>query len=224
MTTHGILLRRRCNWTLSVLGGVALGLTAVFRRGWSEYYLLALFLLTGLLLAMIAHDASRKRARWRRHWWVLMALFVAAASAKTMPYYRVFVGWLRRWDSGTGLPISSIILAAIILSVAAGVGYYFLSFLAALPQHLRTGFVTAGILFLFGEVVLEAVSRHYCVLYSSRSTPYAIADFFENLFSMAGLIFFIDRLMLVLGADGSRRRIPSPGQISAERIGRLSIR
>lgn len=195
------IIRRRLDWILAGLGGAILCLAAILRRNWSSDYVLALCVVAALILAWIARDAAARKDTWWTHWWALTALFLLAISVKALPAARAAAHWVRRLD------VPPFVLAAAGLCVAAGAGYYFLRFLAALPARLRAGFLAAGALCLLGEFGLERISQHYCELYGSRSASHAVADLFENLFAMAGLILFIDRLLLVLA---ERRRPPVP--------------
>jgi hypothetical protein len=166
------------------------------------------------LLFVVARRSGVRRDGLARYWWTLTALFVLMVLVKIFPIYRDLVARLRALDDEhAGLQRSSTILFAIASTLALTCGFYFWGFLARLPPRLRWALLAAGGIFLFGSIGMEGIGEWIWGLYhSSRSIPYVAADFFEEVFEVAGLIVFIHALVGELGADSI------PPARSADRI------
>lgn len=116
-----------------------------------------LMLAASALLAIIAADTQRSAGRFRRHWWILSALFFYMSADETASIHEMFN------RAGRALPIAADglldapwVIFGTAAALVVGIGY--LKFLAHLPPAMRWGFVLAAACFLGGALGVEMFS------------------------------------------------------------------
>jgi len=162
-----------------------------------------------VLLAVCWRSAGQAS---RKYWWTLTAFFGLAAVVKVTGSMGRFSRALRSLDSGSGWygwAPSSLILVAIQAMLACGLGYFFLKWVQSLDTPVRWRMLLGGAVFVAGAVGAEAMTEWLWSVYGPASIQYVLADGLENALEAAGLIVFVDGLLIQCATDTRRRWQPA---------------
>jgi hypothetical protein len=176
---------------------------------------------SGLLL-LIAEASRRKGARDVLAWAVLAALFAAISVDEIAMIHEAVGSKVSDLTQATGfLRYAWVIPAMVVVPV---VGALFLPFLGRLSKRRRFQFVSAGVIYVTGALVMEMVGAKTSEgmaaapgtsLYSATEkmiTPaYAVCFHLEELLELVGIALFnsalVEHLAGLLGSDGLRIRV-----------------
>ena len=169
-----------------------------------------LFLSCALALAVITVLKRLAGNRWTAHWGLLAVIFAFLGWDEITEVHERFIEPMRRVFELEGIFFFGwIIPAGIALAIFAIV---FLRYVLALPDQLRTRFVLAGIIFVTGALVLEAVGGwYYERIDQNADMLYVTVATIEETLEMVGLILFLHALLTYLSELLASRRIALGG-------------
>jgi len=156
-------------------------------------------------LALVARAQSLSGARHRRRWWVLSAAFLLVSADE-------IVGLHERsnalFDFGGVLSFGWVVLGA---AATALLGIVCAPVLSDLPRSIRRRFIAAGILYVFGALVMELPLGYWMARTGSGDLTYALIDCVEESLEILGATVLLDALLEHLGArHGALRVVGTP--------------
>jgi hypothetical protein len=166
----------------------------------------ALFAISGVAILAVCVRTFKQPSG--RYWLVLTALFGAASLAKITGSVARFEDRLRVLDSDpawNGWQMSSLVIVTAQAILAVALGLFFVKWILSLEPLVRRRILAGGVVFLAGAVGMEAVTEWLWSVAGPTSLSYLVADWLENGAEAAGLIVFLDGLLVQL-ASGSARR------------------
>jgi hypothetical protein len=165
-----------------------------------------LFAVTGIVLVAVCVRTFGQPTG--RYWLVLTGLFTVAFLAKVSGSVARFEDGLRALDAGpswNGWAMSSLVIVALQAILAVALGLFFVKWVLSLAPPVRQRILIGGAVFLAGAVGMEAATEWLWSVSGPTSLLYVLADWIEDSAEAAGLIVFLDGLLVQL-ASGSARR------------------
>lgn len=145
-----------------------------------------------VLLALIAVAKRTDRDHWR-HWAGLAIIFVYLSMDEGAVIHEIVADSLQNTLTLTGyLTFGWQIIAAPLLIVF---GIVYLRFLRQLPARTRNLFVLAGLIYVGGALIVEAISANQYALDGSITIPYLAIATIEETGEMLGISLFIYALL-----------------------------
>jgi hypothetical protein len=103
-------------------------------------------------------------------------------------------------NSWAGSLTSSVVAFVAATLLVAFLALYFVRWVCTLKPPVRTLIIAAGTLFCGGAIAMEAVTEWWWVTYGSASLPYVFGGLVEESLEAAGLIVFIQALLIELSS------------------------
>ena len=157
-----------------------------------------LLIAAGLLTVLArAHRDDRREARY---WAVLAVGFFLMSADEAIGLHEKLAPPVREL---LGERARGVFYFPWVIPAAAGVGalgIYFVPFVLKLPQPTRAGFVFAGVLFVGGAVVVEALEGRYVEAHGSENLGFHGYVVVEETMEMTGIWVFIRTLLGRLAA------------------------
>lgn len=150
----------------------------------------ALFVSAAGLSLLIAAETGTNIGYWRG----LAAIFTFLSIDEMTSLHERLIDPMRDFLGTTSGPLyyAWIVPGAAFVFVIALV---YLGFWLHLPPRTRILFVVAGVLFLGGVVVMEAIGGNYVSLYTDQDVTYALMAVFEEALEFAGVLVFVYALL-----------------------------
>jgi len=126
---------------------------------------------------------------FKLHWLGLSVIFFVLASDEMLVFHEQSITPLRNLLGTSGFLYLAWIIPAGILLVIFFFTYY--KFLFSLPANTRTKFIIAGIIYVTGAVVMEAIGSKILSDQGQNNLFYAIITNIEELLEMVGIVLFI---------------------------------
>jgi hypothetical protein len=161
----------------------------------------SILLVAAMLLAVIA-SAHRRQGGGSGLWWLLSLIFVLLSLDEIAQLHELSIRPLRDHFHTAGLLYYPWILPAGLCAATVAVGYS--RFLIALPRRTCRLFVTSGVVYVLGALVVEALSADQASLHGEHTPIYHAIITVEELLEMAGVVLFIYALLDYMGRQFSR--------------------
>jgi hypothetical protein len=180
------------------------------------WYATLLLFLAAVLLAFIAASKSRSKAPYAAHWIGLSLIFLYLSMDEGAVIHEIFSDPLQaRFNTSGYLTFAWVIVYVPLLIVFA---LLYLRFLFHLPPRTRNLFILAGLLYVGGAVVIEAISANRYSIDGVTFAYLAIATV-EELCEMLGVVVFIYALLSYLSEAGTTAELhfaaPPPTAVSS---------
>lgn len=197
----------------AVLGALGLGVEAAYHRLRREslrplvaffslsfehnlptWYASSLLLACAVALGAVATRVGREPgAPFRRHWWGLAVIFAYMSLDEAVCLHENLGGLLALHGV---LYFSWIVPAAALLALF---GLSYLRFVARLPPGTRRRFVTAGLVYVGGALVMELPLGFWAERAGDDNFVYAAIDWVEEMLELAGASLFLLAVLRHLG-------------------------
>ncbi len=158
------------------------------------WYSTLLLFSSAVLLAFIAAIKRKHKEPYAAHWIGLSILFLYLSMDEGAAIHEIFVDPLQAAFNTTGYLAFAWQIVFVPLVVIFALLY--LKFLFHLPTRIRNLLILAGVLFVGGAVVVEAISANRWYLDGGVSFPYLAIATVEELCEMLGVVVFIFALLL----------------------------
>lgn len=157
------------------------------------WYASLLLFMASVLLFFIAAVKRRKRERYTGHWLGLGFIFLYLSVDEGAVIHEIFSDTLQaRFATSGYLTFAWIILFVPLVIV---IGLLYLRFLWHLPPPIRNLFIVAGVLYVGGAVVIEAISANQYDTGGGVTFPYLAIATVEETMEMLGVVVFIFALL-----------------------------
>lgn len=157
------------------------------------YFSSLILLGDGILLALIG-CRYKTLGKKHLHWLGLSFVFVFLALDEMIQIHEQLRAPMAKLFNTTGILYYAWFIPYLIIVAILGIAYF--KFMMRLPKHILKLFILAGFLFIFGAVVMEAISGLYEVKYGESDTlAYYVMTTFEELLEMSGAIIFFYALL-----------------------------
>lgn len=167
-----------------------------------------LLLVAAVLLARIAADASRGNGA-AHYWWVLAAGFALMSIDEVAMVHELFNDPQRISSASRSSPLLTYTWVVPYALLVAGLGIYFVRFLALLPLATRIRFIVAGGVYVGAALGLEFIEGFVVRLQGHDSIEDSLLTTMQELLEISGVILFIDALLRHLDSRGG----PSPAPV-----------
>jgi hypothetical protein len=156
------------------------------------YFSSLILLCDGILLALIG---SRYKALGEKfwHWLGLSAIFVFLALDEMMQIHEQFRAPMEALFNTTGILYFAWFIPYVAVTIIIGIAYF--KFMMRLPKSILKLFILAGVLFISGAVVMEAISGMHAEVHGEETLTYALMYSFEELLEMSGALVFMYALI-----------------------------
>lgn len=160
------------------------------------WYATTLLLCSAVILASIAARSAGQTPRLTHYWWVLAAGFLAMSVDEAAMVHDLFDAPTTRLLDDNTHPalLYAWVVPYTVLVLALGV--YFLRFLSQLPAGIRWRFIVAGAVYVTGALGIEFLEGMAALDSGEGGIPYAILNTVQEVMEFAGVILFIDALLL----------------------------
>lgn len=156
----------------------------------------ALLLACSLLLWLIGRTEATGVGRWRRHWYLLAALFAYASLDEVTELHENWGAFIDTGDALGGLLYFSWVIPA--AAVVLGLALLYRGFLFALPAPTRRRFLLAAALYLGGALAMELPLGYWASDHGIDNLVYGLIDWLEETLELAGASVFLYALALHL--------------------------
>lgn len=160
------------------------------------FFATLLLLACALLLAVIAHLHAREGRPFLLHWRVLAIGFLCMAFDEGFRVHELLIDPARTALGAAAKGAFYFAWTVPALVLIAGLGLFFLRFLAHLPASTRWRFVVAGALYLGGAVGFELIGGAYAARQGTDTLAYSLITTVEESLELAGSIAFLRALLL----------------------------
>jgi uncharacterized BrkB/YihY/UPF0761 family membrane protein len=127
------------------------------------------------------------------HWLGLSFVFVFLALDEMIQIHEQFTAPIRNLFNLTGVLYYAWFIPYVFVLIILAIAYF--KFMMRLPKHILKLFILAGFLFVFGAVIIEAMSGLYYEKYGVYSHTYYLMVTFEELLEMSGSVIFLYALL-----------------------------
>lgn len=157
------------------------------------WYSTLLLFICAVLLAFIATVKQKNQESYRHHWTGLGFIFLYLSMDEGAVIHEIFSDTLGITFNTTGY----LAFAWLILFVPLVIVFtlFYLRFLFHLLPPIRNLFAIAGLVYVGGAVIVEAISANRWYLEGGVSFPYLAIATVEELFEMLGAVVFIFALL-----------------------------
>lgn len=155
-------------------------------------------LAAAVLLAVIALDVARRRARWAWHWAALSVLFVGLSLDEAASLHELVSGTMRGHSEYHGFFFFAWVIPGFALVVALGIA--FARFLRDLPARTRGLFMVSGGIYVGAALGMEAVGGMVVEVHGFESLRYSILMLIEETCEFLGAGLFLYALLDYLRA------------------------
>lgn len=164
------------------------------------WYATVLLFVSAALLALIAAVKQKNQEVYARHWMGLSIIFWYLSVDEGAAIHEMIGDPLEAALNPTGYLTFAWLIVFVPLVIIFALLY--LRFLFHLPSRIRNYVILAGILYVGGAVVVEAMSANRWYLDGGVSYPYLVTATVEELCEMLGIVVFIFALLLYAGEAG----------------------
>lgn len=199
---HLVMVWLRRERDMDVVMGLARLFDFYHENNFPSYFSALLLLGAAALLVMIGTSGVAEFRRYRFHWVVLGIVFAFLSCDELLALHERLMLPTRQSLHTTGLLYAAWIIPYGTAVLALAVVY--IRWFFSLRVETRWRFLVAGVLFVMGAIVLEAVSGAEWELHRTRTLALDACIFLEDAFEMAGVIVFIHALLLEMARAGLR--------------------
>lgn len=163
-----------------------------------SFYSVLMLLFAALLLAVVTALERKRSSVHILHWIVLTFGFLFMAVDELVSLHERLIFPIQRvlGKEELGIFFFAWVIPGIAVVVAAGI--FFLRFLLKLPGRTKRSFVTAGLLYVGGVICIELIAGRHAESFGFNNLTYSILTLVEESLEMAGVIIFIDALLVYI--------------------------
>jgi hypothetical protein len=156
------------------------------------YFSSLILLCDGILLGLIG---SRYKALGENfsHWLGLSAIFVFLALDEMMQIHEQFRAPMEALFNTTGILYFAWFIPYVAVTIIIAIAYF--KFMMRLPKTILKLFILAGVVYISGAVVMEAISGMHSEVHGEETLTYALMYSFEELLEMSGALVFMHALL-----------------------------
>jgi hypothetical protein len=148
------------------------------------------------LLYLIAYFKKRSGDLFKQHWTCLAVIFFCLSVDEIAMLHEMLSKPLRAIFNTKGLLFYPWVLAASVVLIMLFFAY--LRFLKHLPSTIRLLFITSGILFVFGAIVIESFEAYLDYNQMTNRITFRLSTTIEECLEMIAVVLFIYALMQYL--------------------------
>ena len=163
------------------------------------WYATLLLFVTAVLLAFVTAIKSKTKDPYTPHWAGLALIFLYLSMDEGAVIHEIFGELLQTTFNTTGYLTFAwpIVFVPLVIIFAL----FYLRFLIRLPPGIRNLIILAGLLYVGGAVVMEAISANRWYEDGGVSFLYLVIATVEELCEMLGVVVFIYALLSYLSAE-----------------------
>ncbi len=156
------------------------------------YFSSLVLLANGIILLLIGkgHKALGEKF-W--HWFGLAAIFVFLALDEMIQIHEQLRAPMEALFNTSGILYFAWFIPYIAIMVIIAIAYF--KFMMRLPKQILKLFILAGVIFVSGAAVMEAISGMHAELHGEGTLTYALMYSFEELLEMTGAAIFLYALV-----------------------------
>lgn len=161
------------------------------------YFSSLILLCNGVLLALIG---SRYKAIGEKfwHWFGLAFIFFFLALDEMIQIHEQLRGPMETLFNTSGLLYFAWFIPYIAITVVIAIAYF--KFMMRLPKSILKLFILAGVLYISGAAVMEAISGMHAEKHGEKTFTYALMYTFEELLEMSGAVVFLYGLLCYIAS------------------------
>lgn len=163
-----------------------------------SFFSVLMLLFAALLLAVVTALERKRSSAHALHWTVLTLGFLFMAADELVSLHEKLNLPMHRLLAKEALGIFYFAWVIPGIAVVVGVGLFFLRFLLQLPGRTKRSFITAGLLYIGGVICIELIAGRHAESNGFNNLTYSILTLVEESLEMAGVVVFIDALLLYL--------------------------
>lgn len=162
-------------------------------RNLPTWFTSLLLIMNGLLLLLIAHRTRLMKLPHMWYWLILGVVFVGLSLDETAQLHEKLIEPVRTLFDTSGYLYFAWIIPAVIALVVGGLLY--IPFFMRLPAKTRNMFFLAGLIYIGGVILLEALAGDYYAVLDviqdgQHDMRYALMAHVEETMEMIGLLVF----------------------------------
>lgn len=161
------------------------------------YFSSFLLLISAGLLAIVTMSKRRDHARYTKHWFVLMIIFLFLSIDETASLHELLIKPIRNALNVSAVGFPAWIVAGLAFVVVFGIFYY--RFLLSLPIRTKMYLVIAAFFLVGGAIGVEVLGGTY--YYGDWNLTYGVMTLIEETFEMIGVLFFIIAILDYIKLD-----------------------
>ena len=166
-----------------------------------SFYSVLLLLFATMLLAVVTVLERKRASEHAQHWAVLTCGFLFMAADELVSLHEKLIFPLRRLLGGEDLGIFFFAWVIPGIFIVAGLGVFFLRFLFRLPAQTKRAFIVAGFLYVGGVIGIELIAGRHAEVNGFHNLTYSVWTMIEESLEMAGIVVFIDALLVYLAVQ-----------------------
>jgi len=166
-----------------------------------SFFSVLMLLFATLLLAVVTVLEKKRSSEHALHWTVLTFGFLVMAVDEMVSLHEKLIFPLRKLMGGEDLGIFFFAWVIPGIALVAGLGVYFLKFIIGLPARTKQSFITAGLLYIGGVIGIELIAGSHAEVHGFNNLSYSVWTMVEESLEMAGIVVFIDALLVYLAVQ-----------------------
>jgi hypothetical protein len=166
-----------------------------------SFFSVLMLLFAALLLAVVTALERKRSSAHVLHWTVLTLGFLFMAADELVSLHEKLNLPMHRLLAKDELGIFYFAWVIPGIAVVVGVGLFFLRFLLKLPGRTKRSFIIAGLLYVGGVIGIELIAGRHAEIHGFHNFAYSIWTLIEESLEMAGLVVFIDALLVHLAVQ-----------------------
>jgi len=166
-----------------------------------SFFSVLMLLFAAMLLAVVTVLERKRASEHVLHWAVLTCGFLFMAADELVSLHEKLIFPLRRLLGGDDLGIFFFAWVIPGIVLVAGLGVFFLRFLFRLPVQTKRAFLVAGFLYIGGVIGIELIAGRHAEANGFRNLTYSVWTMIEESLEMAGIVVFIDALLVYLAVQ-----------------------
>lgn len=159
------------------------------------YFSSLVLLADAILLAVIAYGSKAVGEKFW-HWIGLSGIFVFLALDEMIQIHEQLRAPMEALFNTSGVLYFAWFIPYIAIMVIIGIAYF--KFMMRLPKSILKLFILAGVLFVTGAAVMEAISGLHAEKHGEETLTYALMYSFEELLEMSGAAVFLYALVFYI--------------------------
>ncbi|WP_296381470.1 hypothetical protein [Winogradskyella sp.] len=156
------------------------------------YFSSLVLLFNGFILALIGKSHKTLGEKFW-HWFGLAFIFVFLALDEMIQIHEQLRAPMEALFNTSGILYFAWFIPYIAIMLIIVIAYF--KFMMRLPKSILKLFILAGVLFVSGAVVMEAISGMHAEKHGEETMTYAMMYSFEELLEMSGAIIFMYALI-----------------------------
>jgi len=133
-----------------------------------------------------------------RHWFGLAFIFVFLALDEMLQIHEQLRAPIEALFNTSGLFYFAWFIPYMAITVIIAMTYF--KFMMRLPKSILKLFILAGVLYISGAVMMEAISGRNVELQGEKTLTYALMCTFEELLEMSGAVVFLYGLLCYIAS------------------------